>query len=979
MGEFKCQFRSFVRKIDKEIIFISIVMALAITYYVNPLNGVELTSWNRTFCSAILSGISVDKRINEFYKLFFLVIPGITILLMTLFDGLFQYRESYKDYFAKLSIFTLLATFASYISRYTSEGTDIAKNPLLQCVLSFLIVLTIISLMDFEEKVKFEDVSMLFLAHVIMILLFNMFGKSEELIKYVVTAAVLEIAYAGVTLFVPIGDELQSCSKNLIFILFWLPAVARLALEGLYFGVEHGHNTERYFTHIIRATIIFFVISCVISFLCRKTKWNFKSIGYIGAITSITTVCSFSFGYQYTWRYSSFGNVYELGNGAVAMDSVLYGKLPIIDYFSAHALGDVWTKILYCVIHNDIGGIFANPYGGFSTIIAFIILFFITKHFFDDEIAILYVLLFPGSYTSIIWVSVCSLTLAMLLYIYRKPKIKSYLWFWIATLIGAFYTYDEGISIGVASILSYLILRCIEKEWEEVRDFVFCGAGVGATVGMFYVAYALITGIPVISRIKEWISVSLNSSSSWATSNFGNQSSFAFFVSYFLVPMTAVTLMVFVLIKYIKYRKHGLLVVATVAYSLAEILYITRTIVYHNLAICSGRTGVLLNFIHWTVSLYVLYMMEFKEKNCNTKLFAWTGAMMLVMIAEGTAVTGYWPSDDAALLSKGLKASDSWNLQDGYTDNNGQRRIVADEDTTVLINSFKTVFDTLLEENETFLDFANITSMYAMTGRVRPFYVGQSPSLLTDLYSQECFLNEIAEYDCPLAVVGTTETSFLNQMTGIPHNIRYYKVAEYIYSNYRPLITFNEFAIWCENDKYDEFSSVLSSAGFYSEGSGYMAVDYGYDFTTVIMDDAGNTQFNFWPYHSYDLQVIPYLWANYDEYKAISNVVVKKIKASAVNTYTFDGSQSVLTEKGNYLAFDYTNRSEDDISINIVLYDSQNDGARIQYYFTVKPGTSTYLIRISGDYFWDIYNIDTILYGANDQLTVNNVRILEGD
>ena len=56
------------------------------------------------------------------------------------------------------------------------------------------------------------------------------------------------------------------------------------------------------------------------------------------------------------------------------------------------------------------------------------------------------------------------------------------------------------------------------------------------------------------------------------------------------------------------------------------------------------------------------------------------------------------------------------------------------------------------------VDFANITSMYLLTGRERPCYVGQTPSLLTDLYSQECYLRQIEEHDCPLAVLGTTET-----------------------------------------------------------------------------------------------------------------------------------------------------------------------------------------------------------------------------
>ena len=89
--------------------------------------------------------------------------------------------------------------------------------------------------------------------------------------------------------------------------------------------------------------------------------------------------------------------------------------------------------------------------------ISLYVLFFIVRHIFDEHIAILYVLLFPGSIIGIKWISVCGLSVIMLLHIYKKANVKSYIGFWIATLVGAFYTYDEGISLGVACILAYLI------------------------------------------------------------------------------------------------------------------------------------------------------------------------------------------------------------------------------------------------------------------------------------------------------------------------------------------------------------------------------------------------------------------------------------------------------------------------------------------------------------------------------------------
>lgn len=213
--------------------------------------------------------------------------------------------------------------------------------------------------------------------------------------------------------------------------------------------------------------------------------------------------------------------VYEYGNAAVAMDSYLHGKIPIIDYFSAHALGDVWTELVYCFIHGDINGMLVNPYGGLATIVSYVILFFIVKELFDENVAILFILMFPGNIVGVKWTSICFASIAMLLKICRKPSAKSYVCFWIVILTCAFITYDEGITLGIACILAYLLCCLLQEEWSELKKFVICGASVGSVTMLLYFIYAILTDLPVIGRIKEWISLSVGSSSSWATSDFG--------------------------------------------------------------------------------------------------------------------------------------------------------------------------------------------------------------------------------------------------------------------------------------------------------------------------------------------------------------------------------------------------------------------------------------------------------------------------
>ncbi|MCI9485924.1 MAG: hypothetical protein HFI64_02925 [Lachnospiraceae bacterium] len=970
----KQKIKRLLKEIDKRTLFISAFAALVVLFYVNPLGHVALTKWNRTFSTAAIAGISIDKRIRNFYLLFLCFMPFFFAVSVGFHALFFHFRNGYKKICLRLDIILLFSVAAAYISRYASYPAGDFSRILVKTIFCFQVTLFLIALTDAGQLFSFADITGFLIGYVTLVLTSNILLRIP-MNGSLLIAGILFVCYAALICRTSLGTKIFKSAQNFLSLLMWLPAVLRLVLEGIYFLTEKGRHVHDYYTIVCLSSLIFVILAVSIVLFFRKKDYSFSVFGYVGAITGFSVLALFSSAYQYVCSYPSYAHFYEAANSSVLTDSLLQGKLPVIDYFSAHALGDVWTRLVYCILHSDIKGIFVDPYWGLAVLAGLLALFYVLKNLFGAETAVLFVCFYPFLCDTAKVTSVCLISIAALLYITKKKTFRAYLWFWFLILISAFTTYDEGISLGIACIIAYLIF--IFREKTNLKRFILGGATVGGLALLSYVLYALATGVPVISRLREWISVSVGSNSSWATADFGNITSFTFLFSYFLIPITAVAISGTIIFQFVRKKEASRLAAVTLAFALVELLYFTRGVLYHNLTVCDVQTGVLFNYVHWAISLFALYLFTQKKKSFEKGLFVWLGAFGLMLLAEGAWVTGGIPQGSSVVYAHAANASQNWNLHNNTTENCGQERILYDETFTAFADPFNKLFDTLLTKDQTFLDFANVTSLYALTGKVRPCYVGQSPSLLTDLYSQERFFSEIAEHDCPLAVLGTTEDPFTQQMLNIPHNIRYYKIAEYIYKNYRPLVKTGDFVIWCKRELHSGFTERLE--GLAANDAGYELVDYGYDDAEKTLDENGTVQFSYRLYHSFSLEMLPYIWANYDNYDAVENEVLMTPAPSGENSYAFPGSQSVINPEGNYVKFDCFNPLDSAIQVTVIFRDGARESIRYEYRFTVLPGSNTYLIRASQDYFWEAFNIDTMEFNSENGFQVTNLNILKGD
>ncbi len=239
----------FMKTVDQQITAMAFITMLWVSYYINPLVHVELAEWNRTFCTAVLAGISIDKRISHFYFLFLLWLPLVFAAAVIIYNLICSIRPLYKELFMRFNILALFPIIAAYISRYEGSGDIVNQNPMVYGILGFYMILWVTALIDQQQKLNFTNLVNLFLGYVITVLSVRILFE-VKLSAAIMIAGMLCILYEAAALCFVKTEKIRSvCGKWLSFFV-WTPAFIRLLLEGIYFLTEKGKPVQNYFTYI---------------------------------------------------------------------------------------------------------------------------------------------------------------------------------------------------------------------------------------------------------------------------------------------------------------------------------------------------------------------------------------------------------------------------------------------------------------------------------------------------------------------------------------------------------------------------------------------------------------------------------------------------------------------------------------------------------------------------------------------------------
>ena len=566
------------------------------------------------------------------------------------------------------------------------------------------------------------------------------------------------------------------------------------------------------------------------------------------------------------------------------------------------------------------------------------------------------------------------LCMAVLGYIKKKTYVRALL-VWLAFIWCALYRLDLGFAFGLATIIVLIIYIVVNRCWDSVRKLGITLFGC-AVVGLItWVVICGVKGINPINRLLEFISLSL-SNQNWAYHSIGNAANTVFGCVYVVLPFVVIGCLVFAFLskevrKKAEYNEFVILTMLGISY----LVNYSRGLVRHSLM--EMQTGVIV----WTAYVFLAYFYSCYKSNKKVFLPAFLVLMLVnTLFLQDVNYNAKSIADNSVVYPE--KIVESWELPSyaGGTQTYWEtikaeqivvQRVLLSEELMNMSSQYEFVLNTLLEEDETFVDFVNKTMLYAITGRKDPAYVSQSPLQLSGEYTQEQFVEQIEGVPIVIMPIDPNDYKASISMDGITNVYRYYVVSEYIYSNYVPLCSYGDvYAIWCLKSHYDEYINKLNLLMSNTTDTNVDRIDYGYDGPYEKVDDSVTYVYRA-GLHNYDLNQLPWIWANYDSDKVNNKKVVTETEYKdglyhiTKGTVDYTNAGTYIKIRAIYNGSDRENLYKDDDEIvwtTVIMgkYENGEFAEKAKYKMGIKEGESNYLIRVSADYYWYLGEINAI-------------------
>lgn len=807
----------------------------------NPLVKIrnEVTEFGRVMGGGINAGVDVSKRTGNFSQWFIcFAIAFILFYLLANYLKSKAYSEEgtraaeFLDHVMVLANVNLALRCISY---FYKEGQEVAAFVYSEYMIMLVIFLSLAYIIfKLDTKISADHflriiVSGLMISYPIAILLTNEWGSGKVLMAVQVIAS-LVILFTIVTAKINWSKKLfSSLSSTVVMCLAMIPLCTSIFIEMVAILNQHelflASLREYYFLSILIGVMItVFAAALVYKKNIQVKSW--KSLAYPGIVLGIACLWQ-----QIPVSAIYSADVYESANASILVSDFLnFGHIPLVQHYGGHMMTSVWEGILYGLINNDYSGAIFTPYYGYMAAVLAVLFFYLVKHTWNEDAAIVVALFFPFPFYTMwsywgLGVLVC---LAAMSYVKKNTWPRAVV-FWFSVVWCATYRLDVGFAFALAamvSLLSYIISTKNAKAVKQLAITLLAWSVIGFAA---WVLLCLAKQVNPIIRLKEFLDLSL-SNQNWAYAGIGDAALIRFSWVYLFVPFAVIVSLIVSLFskemkKYLGNPKWVLLLTLGFAF----VFNFSRGLVRHSLVEAELYT------IMWSSYVFLAFFLVSMKK--NAKLFLPVFAAFIVsntLFLAGGIFTDTSIADGAT--NRIGKFTDTWNLsrfaqedvaegqvaktywQEIKEKNEVIERIVWEENLYRKVQNYKIVIDALLDDDETFVDFINKSFMYSAMGRECPVYVSQSPLQLSGEYTQEQFIQQIEGVPIVLMPYDKKNNRESSALDGISNAYRYYKVSEYIYRNYVPLCTFeNDYAVWCLPERYEEMSlkvQELATSGF---------------------------------------------------------------------------------------------------------------------------------------------------------------------
>lgn len=747
------------RKFEKSLIslFLSLYVVLSIFGFFDlnvALNG----SSEFVIGEATKHGVSIGDRVSNFYKLIFL---GIGVLLVLVYLTR-RYLNFTKITYSKELLYVLIVGVTlQALDRI--KGTDQISTLFLHGQLILLLCLELINRLNSEVRRLDEDV---------------VFGILFSGVALSVWTANPYVAFLGQLLLLLLAFK----AKRFVFRLLWLicgasPLILFLGIESTLILNQNGVFLPYIF--LIGVWLVL-LVGAVFAFKWHKIEVN----QFVYAILAPFIVIGVTIVGVYSPIIEQPEEMFELANKLnPIMLMSQHDQVPLIDFVSSHLFSDFFFESIYSFLNGFDGSVAPLIYTGFNHVLSVLIIYYFLQTVIGKKPEVVLMVLF-SPFLFFILPSTFSFLLipAIFLVKFFRRQQKKYLFFTaISIFLLVFWRLDLGVAAVGSGLATFLLIFIVLRDHRGVLLRVILTVGVPATLMVvFYLGYH--------RDFFEQLLGYFGGAQAHGLHQLSGSETNLYYLNYYILPGIVALIIVYLLLKLRALKFEGyywLLVFLSGVY----LFNLQRGLIRHSFM--EVNEYYIASYGWLVIILFVYFIFLHKERSASVLLFSSLAAFFLSIHGIASWKSAF--DQDRKLIVTNLP--DTKRQIDRVLPN-----------PNYLVQSYPLVdfLNSELNKEQTFLDFSNTPLLYYHTKKMVPSIFCQ---YLQNTVSEELQLKNLERLkteDIPFVVFNQNPESYFDQTDGIPNEVRYFRTAKFIYDNYSPLKQLGKYHVWKRRGMEDE-------------------------------------------------------------------------------------------------------------------------------------------------------------------------------
>lgn len=779
--------------------------AVYITYRYLVHLDLELTGLPREMIGiSTLKGIDIGKRANVLYEALFI----LTTIWLFVSAGINFLYYKYMRFLPPhrvlngISAFGILLIFGAFFTPGVTESLNVILSVLAVAILFYAIgtfqnsevprnedVLALTLLTAASLAILFRDVSIHFFSYT------GYFYFNDLLLLF---GSIWCLIRLGISLISPT----RTGFLNLIsFLLIHIPLISFISYEITMIMEQRGFEPLTVSASLLVTLIGVFGLALIIEKRFPKPlddRW----LNYV-AVVFITGLLLFLY---YTPVIEHSEEMFELANPALGIHRYFtYGEIPVLESFNSHMFFELWYGFIYSFL-NGYHGLDFRTYSFLNPVLsALVIYFFLRRWGMNRWMVIAVHLLFP------MILFILPFTLATVLIVimlmdqwYKRQDFRTYLWLMVSLMALVVWRIDLGFAgIFVTGIL--LGIFFIQGLARVRANHIFVPILLITAIIVVTMSYSVFHEIPIWDNFQQALYY-LSSQQSYGLPELAPSYNNVFFAQHFMFPVA-----IFVLLLYLLFNLQSLLkrnrfiTISMLSMIVFYLINFHRGIVRH---------GFIENSDNWLSSFafFILpasiYFMELNDRWKPYRSYLFLALSFVILVAFKYPDIRISDSQYSRLYDRFLKADSTW--EEGKIV--GTRISGSEDFYRKKIDEIGSFFNQFLGEGENFYDYSNSPMLYYYLEKRPPSYFNQMLLSIHDSFLNQIVIDTLKNGKFPFIVYSAFPEAGLDQLDGVPKDLRHFSLGEHIHRNFKPFAIVGDFVIWKNNSITSSLRSL--SPGF---------------------------------------------------------------------------------------------------------------------------------------------------------------------